>query len=267
VLGWPLNSTLSPVIHRAAFGALGIPWTYLAWPMPPERLAAAIEGLRALGAVGANITMPHKEPVIVLLDEVSAEARSLGAVNTISRVGESLVGHNTDVAGFSASLQHSGVDMSGRSALVLGAGGAARAVVRALDQMGANDIAVCARRPEAAVAVMGLADNVNAVAWERREESAKTAALVVNATPLSAVGGDPLSGARFGPGQVVVDLVYVPAETELLRRARAEGAQAVGGLGMLIHQAAASLRIWTGLEPPLAAMERATMPSGGEMTI
>ena len=140
-------------------------------------------------------------------------------------------------------------------------------MVRALDQMGANDIAVCARRPEAAVAVTGLADNVNAVAWERREESAKTATLVVNATPLSAVGDDPLSGARFGPGQVVVDLVYVPAETELLRRARAEGAQAVGGLGMLIHQAAASLRIWTGLEPPLEAMERATMPSGGEMTI
>jgi shikimate dehydrogenase len=267
VLGWPLNSTLSPVIHRAAFGALGIPWTYLAWPMLPERLAAAIEGLRALGAVGANVTMPHKEPVIVLLDEVSAEARSLGAVNTISRVGETLVGHNTDVAGFSASLQQSGVDMLGRSALVLGAGGAARAVVRALDQMGANDISVCARRPEAAVAVTGLADNVNAVAWERREESAKTAALVVNATPLSAVGGDPLSGARFRPGQVVVDLVYVPAETELLRRARAEGAQAVGGLGMLIHQAAASLRIWTGLEPPLEAMERATMPSGGEKTI
>jgi len=266
VLGWPLSSTLSPVIHRAAFGALGIPWTYLAWPMPPERLAAAVEGLRALGAVGANVTMPHKEPVMELLDEVSAEARSLGAVNTISRVGESLVGHNTDVAGFSASLRQSGVDISGRDALVLGAGGAARAVVRALDQMGAKDIAVCARRLEAAAAVTGLADNVQAVAWERREESAKDSALVVNATPLSAVG-DPLSGARFGPGQVVVDLVYVPAETELLRRARAEGAQAVGGLGMLVHQAAASLRIWTGLEPPLEAMERATMPSGGEMTI
>jgi len=257
VLGWPLKSTLSPAIHCAAFEALSLPWTYLAWPVPPERLAAAVEGLRALGAVGANVTMPHKGAVMELLDQVTEDARSLGAVNTISRSGDTLVGHNTDVAGFAASLQQSGVDISGRSALVLGAGGAARAVVWALDQTGASDIAVCARRPEAAEAVSGLAGNVRALAWAEREESAQAAGLVVNATPVSAVGGDPLPGARFRPGQVVVDLVYVPAETELLLRARAEGAQTVGGLGMLVHQAAASLRIWTGLDPPLEAMWRA----------
>lgn len=258
---------MSPAIHRAAFEALLLPWTYLAWPVPPKRLAAAVEGLRALGAVGANVTMPHKGAVMELLDELSSDAKSLGAVNTISRVGEALVGHNTDVAGFAASLQQSGVDISGRSALVLGAGGAARAVVRALLQSGAADVAVCARRPEAAEAVTELADNVRAVAWARRGESVEAAALVVNATPLSAVGTDPLGGVRFECGQVVADLVYVPAETELLVRARAEGAQAMGGLGMLVHQAAASVRIWTGLEPPLEAMWRATMPSGGEMTI
>ena len=266
MLGWPLNSTLSPAIHRAAFEALSLPWTYLAWPVPPERLAAAVEGLRALGAVGANVTMPHKGAVMELLDEVSEDARGLGAVNTISRVGDVLVGHNTDVAGFAASLEEAGAEIAGRSALVLGAGGAARAVVRALVQSGAGDVAVCARRPEAAEAVTGLADNVRAVAWAEREESARIAALVVNATPVSADGGDPLPGVRFECGQVVADLVYVPSETELLVRARAEGAQAVGGLGMLVHQAAASVRIWTGLEPPLEDMERAatraSSPSG-----
>lgn len=262
VLGWPLNSTLSPAIHTSAFAALGIPWTYLAWPVPPPRLPAAAEGLRALGAVGANVTMPHKSSVIELLDELSADAHNLGAVNTISRSGELLVGHNTDVAGFAASLQESGVDVSSRRVLVLGAGGAARAVVRALDQMGAGDIVVSARRHKAAEALADLADNISAVTWERREESARVVSLVVNATPLSAIGGDPLPGARFEPGQVVVDLVYVPAETELCLRARAEGAQAVGGLGMLVHQAAAALRIWTGLEPPLEDMWRATARAG-----
>jgi shikimate dehydrogenase len=262
VLGWPLDGTLSPFIHTAAFESLGIPWTYLAWPVPPERLAAAVDGLRTLGAVGANVTMPHKSTVMPLLDEVSEDARSLGAVNTIVRVGDDLLGHNTDVAGFSASLQHAGAEIAGRSALVLGAGGAARAVVRALDQMGAADIAVSARRPEAAEAVARLARGGRAHTWEQREESATAAAVVVNTTPLSGAGADPLRGALFEPGQVVVDLVYVPAETELLLRARVQGALAVGGLGMLVHQAAASVRIWTELDPPLEEMWRAAMASG-----
>ena len=212
--------------------------------------------------MGANVTMPHKSRVMPLLDEVSADARSLGAVNTIARVGDALVGHNTDISGFAASLQQAGAEVAGRSALVLGAGGAARSVVRALDQMGAGNIAVCARRPEAAEAVAGLARGARPSSWKRREESIAAAGVVVNATPVGAEEDSPFGGVRFQPGQVVVDLVYVPAETELLIRARAEGAVAVGGLGMLVHQAAASVRIWTGLEPPLKDMERAAAPSG-----
>ncbi len=262
VLGWPLEHTLSPVMHNAAFRAAGIPCTYLAWRVPPPALPAAVAGIRALGAVGANVTMPHKESVVALLDDVSADVEALGAANTIERRGDRLTGHNTDVEGFRTFLEaDAGFDARGCTALVLGAGGAARAVVRALDDMGAGEIIIAARRIDRAVAVASLASLATAspCGWEAAGATARDADLVVNATPVGTRGGNALPEGSFRAGQGVVDLVYAPPTTELVRSARAKGAAAWGGLGMLVHQAAASFRIWTGQDPPVETMSAAIL--------
>lgn len=262
VIGYPLTHTLSPPIHNAAFRRLGIDCVYLAAPVPPERLGEAIAGLRALGALGANVTMPHKEAVIVHLDDLSGDARAVGAVNTIQALGDELIGHNTDVDGFRELLVSDiGYDPSGARAVVLGAGGAARAVVCALDQLGAAGIDVVARRAEAAgqLRLLVSAARGEAHPWEEAAALCAQADVVVNATPLGTGGGDPVPEAAFRRGQVVIDLVYEPPATELVRRARAAGADAWGGLGMLIHQAAASFKIWTGQEPPIEVMSAAAL--------
>ncbi|MCA1705014.1 MAG: shikimate dehydrogenase, partial [Actinobacteria bacterium] len=138
VLGWPLTHTLSPEIHAAAFRSASLDWVYLAWPVPPESLSDAILGLRALGAIGANLTMPHKETVLPLVDDLGDDAAAVGAVNTLQFTGGRVIGHNTDIEGFSRFLAgDAGFEAAGKRALVVGAGGAARAVVRALDQLGA----------------------------------------------------------------------------------------------------------------------------------
>jgi shikimate dehydrogenase len=260
VLGWPLEHTLSPVIHNAAFRSAGLHAVYLSFPVAPGDLPAAVAGLRALGALGANVTMPHKETIVELLDGLSAEAAELGAVNTVERAGDRLVGHNTDVEGFHDFLVHDAeVDVGGRRVLVLGSGGAARAVVVALSSLGAADLAVAARRPERAARVTALArgGGARAVAWERREEIAQGADLVVNATPIGGRGDDPLPGVVATERQAVIDLVYGPSAGPLVVRARGGGARAWDGLGMLVRQGAASWRIWTGADAPLSAMMQA----------
>jgi shikimate dehydrogenase len=260
VLGWPLEHTLSPAIHNAAFRRAGIDCTYLAFEVPPEDLAAAVRGLRALGVYGANVTMPHKERVADLLDEVTGDAAVLRVVNTIAPLSGRLIGHNTDVAGFTAVLtDDAGYSPEGRRAVVLGAGGAARAVVKALGDLGAASIVVVARDPERATWVQEIATAAEAVSWERAQEAAAAADCVVNATPLGMEGEHPLPGADFRPGQLVYDLVYRPPATPLVESARAQGADAWGGLGMLVHQAAASFRIWTGTEAPIEAMSAAAL--------
>ena len=265
VLGWPLRSTLSPAIHNAAFRRLGLDWVYLRWPVSPEALDAAVGGIRALGATGANVTMPHKETVMDLLDELSGDAAAIGAVNTIQCVGGLLVGHNTDVDGFAEFLSSDvGFNAHDRSALVLGAGGAARAVVAALAGMGARSITVAARRPHQANAVAGLGGDVGqGAAWGEAVGLVEVADVVVNATPLGGHGEDPTAGGDLHEGQLVVDLVYDPPMTPLVDRARVAGADAWGGLGMLVHQAAASFRIWTGLSAPLEAMSAAAVHALG----
>ena len=267
LLGWPLDHTLSPAIHNAAFRRLGLDWTYYAWPVPPESLEAAIGGIRALGAMGANVTMPHKEAVIDQLDEVSGDAQAVGAVNTIQRYGDVLIGHNTDVDGFSSFLESdAGVEAAGARALVLGSGGAARAVVKALDSLGAEEVIVAARDLERGDEVRVIAGRARAEAapWGRAVRLVPEMDFVVNATPLGMEGDDPLPGAIFRPGQLVVDLVYSPPASPLVRRARAAGADAWGGLGMLVHQAAASFRIWTGTDPSLETMSAAALRAIGQ---
>ncbi|MDQ3963461.1 MAG: hypothetical protein M3277_06055, partial [Actinomycetota bacterium] len=173
VLGWPLGFTLSPAIHSAAFRRSGLDWIYLAWPVPPDRLADAVAGLRALGAMGANVTIPHKETVVPLIDEISGDARAVGAVNTIQVVGDKMIGHNTDVDGFREFVVgDAGVTIGGRSILVLGAGGAARAVVAAAADLGAQEIVVASRRAEQGADVIRLVPTgaARSEAWDRVDE-------------------------------------------------------------------------------------------------
>jgi shikimate dehydrogenase len=263
VIGSPIRHSVSPAMHNAAFRSLGLDWVYLAFEVPPGEAPAAVAGARALGIEGLSVTMPHKAAVIPALDDLSPVAGALGAVNTIlRRLDGSLIGDNTDGAGFVDAVRvDEGFDPAGRSCLVVGAGGAARAVVRALAEAGAAEVVVANRTPERAVVAAALAGPVGRVGGLG---DAAGCALVVNATPVGMGsahdrGAMLIDPADLGPGQLVVDLVYHPAITPLVEAARQRGAAAVGGLGMLIHQAAHAFRLWTGEDPPLAVMSAAAV--------
>ena len=259
IIGWPVAESLSPAIHNAAFAALGLDWTYIPLAVRPGAIEEGMGLLRELGVEGANVTMPHKRVVVRLLDRVDDEAAALDAVNTIVREGSILVGHNTDGAGFLAALaEEASFIPAGKSAVVLGAGGAARAVAVALARAGAS-VRVSARRPEQAAEVAALAPGIDAAAWGEELK----ADVVVNATPLR--DGLPLQQLGFGPGVLAVDLIYLPPLTDFVRFAREAGAAALDGLGMLVHQAALSFRLWTGVDPPIEVMAevaRAALTSG-----
>ena len=252
-----MRHSRSPAIHNAAFRALGLDWVYLAFEVAPGRVPDALAGVRALGLRGLSVTLPHKEDTAAAVDELSATAAALGAANTVV-VGPDgrLRGENTDAAGFLAALADAGVEVDGRSCLVRGAGGAARAVVWALAGAGAKEVVVVPgrdrRRAEATAALAGAVGRVGAA------EEVAGAAIVVNATPLGLDGGAALAvdPGLLGPGQVVVDLIP-RASTALLDAAVARGATPVDGLGMLVHQGALAFRMWTGCDPPLEVMRAA----------
>lgn len=264
VLGWPLEHTLSPVIQNAAARATGLDLVYLAFPTPPDALADAVAGLRALGAAGANVTMPHKEAILPLLDGLHPDAAAIGAVNTVVSSTEGLIGHNTDVEGLERFLtEDTGLDAVGLEAVVVGSGGAARAVVRAAEKLGVARIGIAGRDEAKAAGVALLANVAEVVPWAETERRAGAADLVINATPVGMGGEDLLPGAVFRPGQTVLDLIYSPPSTLFVERARRAGADAWGGLGMLIHQAALSFRLWTGVDAPLEAMSAAAIHALG----
>ena len=258
VIGDPVRHSLSPLLHNAAFAALGLDWAFAAFPVRAGAGAAALDAMQALRLEGLNVTMPLKGEVADAVDRLAPSAAALRSVNTVVWVGTELVGESTDGPGLVAALRaDEGFDPAGRRCLVLGSGGAARAVVHALATAGAARVVVAARRPEAAAAVARLAGPVGATGGP---EAADGADLVVDATPVGMPGhdpGPPVDADRLGPGQLVVDLVYDPPRTPLLDAARASGAAASNGLGMLLHQAALSFRLWTGEDSPLEAMSAA----------
>jgi len=250
-------------MHNAAFRALGLDWVYLAFDVPPGEVEGAVAGMRALGIEGLSVTIPHKEPMAGAVDVLSPLAQALGAVNTVVRDPRGrLRGENTDGPGFLRFLtDDEGFDPAGRRCLVVGAGGAARAVVKALADAGAAEVVVAGRTPARVEAVAALAGDCGRVGVPAE---AGEADLVVNATPLGMAGTDaagqlPVDDAHLGPGQLVVDLVPNPAITPLVEAARARGAMAVNGLGMLVHQAALAFRMWTGQEAPVAVMSAAAL--------
>jgi len=261
VIGWPVHHSLSPVIHNAAFAALGLDLVYVPMPVALERVAEAVAGLRALGVAGANVTMPHKEAVADVVDERTPDAGLLRAVNTVVVQSEALVGHNTDAPGFERFLLDDlGVDAGGRRALVFGAGGAARACVLTLARMGAASVSVVVRSPERAEPARMLAEDVGArfevLAFDAVEDA--EADILVNATPLGA-RGEELPLPRLGATTVGVDLLYRPTTTPLQRRIHDAGGSASGGLGLLLHQAGLSFELWTGQPAPLPVMSAAAL--------
>jgi shikimate dehydrogenase len=260
IIGWPVDRSLSPAIHNAAFAATGLDWVYVAFPVPPGEAARAAAAVRSLGIRGLNVTMPHKRDVIASLDELAPDAERAGAVNTIVSDGGRLIGQNTDGPGFLRFLeQDAGVDASGSRVLVLGAGGAARAVSLALCDAGAS-VVLAARRPDQAEEVVSVAKDASAIPFEQPaiEEALASADLVVNATPVGRDGeSSPLDPAAIDARHVVVDLIYHPETTPLVRSARERGAAAFNGVGMLVHQAALSFEAWTGVDAPIDAMRAA----------
>ena len=261
LIGSPVAHSLSPAIHRAAFAAAGIDWSYAALEVAEGRGGEAVEAMRLLGIDGMSITMPHKTAVADAVDRLEPAARSLRSVNTVSWDGEELVGSSTDGAGFVASLAEVGIDVAAARVAVIGAGGAARSVIDALGRAGTSDISVLNRSHEAAerAAQLATAASVGIVSDVTRAD------IVVNATsvgmgvvPSGATESDlPCAPDLLRPEQVVVDLVYHPLRTAWLTAADEVGARTVDGLGMLIHQAALQQQHWLGTLPEVAVMRAA----------
>jgi shikimate dehydrogenase len=268
LLGWPVEHTLSPPMHNAAFAAAGLDWVYVPLPTAPERLADAVRGLVATGFRGCNVTIPHKEAVIPLLDEVTPEARAIGAVNTVVIRDGKTIGHNTDVDGFVAPVcVEAAIDLSGKSAVVLGCGGAARAIatgcLRAkVATLTLTDIDVprmdALARDLAALGNGAAIQKVAANSDDLRSAVAG-AQLVANATPLGMHGPDesPIDVAWLPQGVAVFDAIYTQPKTALLAAAEKSGGKSIHGLRMLLHQGVKAFALWTGVSPDVAVMERA----------
>lgn len=252
-------------MHNAAFRALGLDWCYLPFAVPPAHVADALAGVRGLGLRGINVTVPHKQAVSALVDELTPEARAIGAVNTVLVRGERLVGHNTDAAGFLRALREAGFAPEGCSALVLGAGGAARAAVYALARVGAR-VVLLNRTPQRADALVadlravveGARLEAGGLDAQTAQQEASRCQLVVNATSLGMwpqVETSPWpEEVAFPAGVLLFDLVYNPRQTRFVRLARESGARAVDGLRMLVHQGAEAFALWTGAAPPVEIM-------------
>jgi shikimate dehydrogenase len=264
LIGRPVAHSLSPSMHNAAFATLGLPHRYEVKETADDRLGATLDQMRQGDVLGANVTIPHKEAVLKLVDEATDEARRIGAVNTVIRRGSRLVGDNTDRFGFHHGLESAGIlGITNKDILVLGAGGAARACVLEL-QVG-NDVLVANRSVERALRLVDSmpqqsGGELRAIGWDEARQLSWIDALV-NATPLGMRGEDALEGFGFDPlPGIIADLVPVAGETPLVRRAReAQHVRVMDGLLMLLHQAARSFELWTGVPAPLEVM-RAALP-------
>lgn len=266
LLGHPIAHSISPRFQQAALNAMGVDARYEAWDVQPEDLSIALERLRSGDMLGCNVTIPHKEAVARLADRPDALVEWMGAANTLVRRDGLLHATNTDVTGINRALEDAGVNVRGKNVVLLGAGGAARAVVIAMRRAGAAHLAIANRTPERALAIGVLGGEELPTSIVPLDASAATlrdavrdASLVINATSLGMLHGPdedatPLPADAFHVGQAAFDLVYVPEDTPFLRAAASAGAQPVGGLAMLVHQGAEAFRLWTDMEPPVDVM-------------
>lgn len=271
VFGHPVTHSLSPAMHNAAFMALGLPYVYLPFPVAPEGLRAGLGALSALGIVGVNLTIPHKEAALSLMDSVTEEAQRVGAVNTVHCLEGRLIGDNTDGRGFYQPLLEAGVEVKGERVTVLGAGGAARAVVNRLIQEGANVVLTNRTRDRAERLARDLSigsasrvtSQIEVVDWPVDGAAIRESRVLVNTTR---VGMTPIQFdtempdipvEALHPDLLVYDLVYNPVETKLLQVARDRGCATLTGVKMLVYQGAAAFERWTGVWPPTDVMEEA----------
>lgn len=259
VVGYPLRRTLSPRLFRALSAALGRPLCYRALKIPPTALCAAFQKAQAAAPIGWNITMPHKVSVLGYLDDMHTSARNAGAANVIHFTSAGAVGYNTDSEAFLAPLIRFGIRLRGRRALVLGSGGAARAVCAALAEAGIGELWIANRSlPKARELARRFAGRAETLGQSFLTQAVASADLIVNATPVGSDGRLSLlpQGASLRRGAVAYDLLYRPAQTPFLKAAQAGGAKTIGGLGMLVAQAAATWRIWFREKVPGALARR-----------
>ncbi|MBN3943806.1 MAG: shikimate dehydrogenase [Nostoc sp.] len=266
VIGHPVEHSLSPVMHNAAIAQLGLDYIYLPFPIEPQNLEVAIAGFAAVGVVGFNVTIPHKQAIIPLLSEITPLAQTIKAVNTVSRQNNQWVGTNTDIEGFIAPLQTTyKQDWSQKVAVILGNGGAARAVVAGCTQLGFAQIHVVGRNMQRlqefrnSWSNSSLADKFQVHQWEELPKLIPQANLLVNTTPIGMypkVDESPLSVeeiANLPTGAIAYDLIYIPQPTQFLQQAQKQGAIAIDGLEMLVQQGVAALKIW--LQPETLPVE------------
>lgn len=269
LFGYPVQHSLSPGMHNAAFRKLGLDYVYVPFNVHPDNLETAVRAIRSLGLVGVNLTIPHKEGVIPFLDWISEDALRIRSVNTIHNFDGTLKGYTTDGSGFIKALEAAGKPPKGSKAVVLGAGGSARATVYTLALEGA-DVTVANRTYSRAVELSRLidaalgSDAVRFAALDSPEarEAIREADLLVNCTSVGMyphAEEQPVPAEWLHAGLFVYDQVYNPVETRLLESARAVGARGANGVGMLVFQGALSFEIWTGRTPPLEVMEQAVL--------
>lgn len=269
VFGYPVRHSLSPAMHNAAFQELGLDFVYVPFNVHPDNLEAAVRGIRALQIVGVNVTIPHKESVIRFLDWVSPEAQQISSVNTVHNSEGLLRGYSTDGQGFIESLGQMAAEVVGKKVVVLGAGGSARAIVNALAVRGCQ-VTVANRTLSRAIEMVEalkakLGEHpIHAVQIESEEarHAVEGANFLVNCTSVGMfphTDEQPVPSEWLHKGLLVYDLIYNPMETKLLQAARKVGCKVMNGIKMLVYQGAISFRIWTGLEPPIKAMEEAVV--------
>ena len=266
LFGYPVEHSLSPRMHNAAFRYLDVNAVYVPFSVRPQDLEDALTGVRTLGLAGVNLTIPHKVAALSLVDEVAPRARAVGAINTVTNSDGRLIGDNTDLDGVTVALEEVGTSFGGKTVVIAGAGGAARAAAFAAAFGAARQIVVLNRTPgRASELARALGDCATLTSplsdlplWLRAAD------ILINATPIGLHESDPpltdLDGLR--PGAVVCDLAYRPGGTALISRARELGHVTVDGLTILVHQGARSFKLWTGLDAPVDVMRRAVVAAG-----
>ena len=262
VIGDPVLHSLSPTIYNAAFEHDQVNWSYSAVNITAEQVSDALEEMRQSEVGGLSVTMPHKEIVANLVDETTRHAERLGAVNCVSKNGSTLVGHNTDGEGFIKAIEAETKERAeGKSYLVIGAGGAAKAVTLALGEAGAAEVIVSSRNASKSRKAASLAGQVGRSGSLSEAEGVD---VIINATPIGMRGAGnesqlPMPVEAMHKGQIIVDLIYHPLQTEFLKNASRIGAHTMNGIGMLIHQAALQYTLWTNKEAPLDVMQDAVI--------
>ena len=268
VIGDPIEHTLSPIMHNAAFNALKLDYTFLAFKVKPAELENAVNGMRALNIRGLNVTMPHKSTVLNYLDRTDLSAQIVNSVNTVLNKESKLFGFNTDGVGALKALRENGVELKGRKVLLLGAGGAARAIAYAMAKE-SDELAVLNRTVKQAQALAKLLEKTankkigtGALSPREIQQNLQDSDILINAT---SVGMKPkadeslVAPKLLRPDLAVMDIVYSPIETKLAKDAKAAGAKVVSGVEMLIYQGAASFEIWTGKSAPVEVMRQAAL--------